>query len=618
MKNLTKLIYSIVFSTLLFFYFVDFSNAQCVVVQSGGPDTPAGDYCISNCTSGTGIGSCGRTEYSCANYFLPSFVGYGCYWNVYVCENPSCSGSGSTGGTGGSCANPEAWDIDCPAGQIKTNNLLSSQCLVGAYCPGPGTAQSLGTCCEWINPPQTCGPWYDCGTAANPDKQCRVCDDPDPYCSIYNLDTYQCIDECRATPPTSIQASNITQSSADFNWINGLGSQILLRAGENRLEVLSGCYNVYSPACNVSASLTGYAPPTTIFPAQNMYYFNVNTNSCGMTTSLYTDAQSCMNNLQTYMPGATSGICYQTLNQCNTYARGSYSLTNLNPDTDYYFRIVSFIDSSCYKDILISFKTTQAPFVNTTAWWQVKDADVMTNGSLSSEVPSGQVFGLPGAGGFPGIPVYGSSFNLLADPIRISWNRWNANTNISTSKLFNYDYFESLIPATVQFNNVANLSSGGGVADPNGYEWFKYTGNLNTSGDIDFGSRKVILFVEQGSLNIGGKINLTDGVGFFGAFVENDITIDRYVTGSPSMEGIYLANGNFLTGDGYFDANGSFIGSLPLHIRGSIASFGTVSLQRNLADNTTPAELFEFAPDQLLLFPEQLRFTRAKWSEVAP
>lgn len=31
-----------------------------------------------------------------------------------------------------------------------------------------------------------------------------------------------------------------------------------------------------------------------------------------------------------------------------------------------------------------------------------------------------------------------------------------------------------------------------------------------------------------------------------------------------------------------------------------------------------PAELFEFAPDQILLYPDKLGFRRTRWSEVAP
>ncbi|MBM3181982.1 MAG: hypothetical protein FJZ86_16790 [Chloroflexi bacterium] len=42
------------------------------------------------------------------------------------------------------------------------------------------------------------------------------------------------------------------------------------------------------------------------------------------------------------------------------------------------------------------------------------------------------------------------------------------------------------------------------------------------------------------------------------------------------------------------------------------SSFGGITMQRDLTDDsTTPAEFFEFAPDQIMLFHEQLKFKRA-------
>lgn len=243
----------------------------------------------------------------------------------------------------------------------------------------------------------------------------------------------------------------------------------------------------------------------------------------------------------------------------------------------------------------------------TDPWWQVKDGDVTTNGDLSSEVPGTQLFDIVGLGGFPGVPVFGGTFNLSGTPARISTTSWNADTTTTQSRIFNYSYFENLIPEDVSFNGVSELVSGG-TQYSDGYEWFKATGDVSTTGDINIGNRKVILFVEGGNLNINGKVNLTDGVGFLGAFVEGSINIDSAVLGTPSIEGVYLSNGMFSSG----------AGTSQLHVRGSIASFGGVNLERDLTNNSAPAELFEFAPDQMLLFPEKLVFRRTKWTEVAP
>ena len=124
------------------------------------------------------------------------------------------------------------------------------------------------------------------------------------------------------------------------------------------------------------------------------------------------------------------------------------------------------------------------------------------------------------------------------------------------------------------------------------------------------GGRKVILLVENANLILNAKINLADGAGFFGAFVDKSITVGASVGGgaNPHLEGIYLADSSFSTG----------AGDTQLRVRGSVAAYGGVSLQRNLDDNTNPAEFFEFAPDQIVLFPSRLGTRKMDWKEVAP
>ncbi|MEK7472932.1 MAG: hypothetical protein AAB625_02755 [Patescibacteria group bacterium] len=241
-------------------------------------------------------------------------------------------------------------------------------------------------------------------------------------------------------------------------------------------------------------------------------------------------------------------------------------------------------------------------------WWQVNDGDITANGNISSKVATGQYLNTVGSGGFPGIPVYNGQIGTA--PGTISSTGWNANTETSLTRIFNYSYFENLIPPDIVINDISKLTTGvGAVTDANGYEWYKITGNLDTVGDINFGSRKVILFVKSGNFNINGKINLDDNNGFFVVFVNGNINIAASVTGTPAIEGMYTADSGFTTG----------LGNTQLHLRGSVASYGGITLQRDLPDDTTiPAELFEFAPDQVVLFPQKLMFKRFKWAEVAP
>lgn len=247
------------------------------------------------------------------------------------------------------------------------------------------------------------------------------------------------------------------------------------------------------------------------------------------------------------------------------------------------------------------------------SWWQVKDGDVTTDGDIVSSVPSTQFFGTLGAGGFAGVPVFGGTFNLVLqnayDKISAATNKWNVNTTNEFTRIFDYSYFENLVPDDVVLNDVSLLASGTGAATySDGYQWYKVTGNHTISSDINLGSRKVILFVKSGNLNINSRINLDDDSGFFGAFVNGSIVVSPTLTGTPAIEGLYLTDTGFSTG----------AGTSLLHIRGSVASFGPITLGRNLSNNATAAELFEFAPDQVMLFPEKLKYKKTKWTEVAP
>jgi hypothetical protein len=245
-------------------------------------------------------------------------------------------------------------------------------------------------------------------------------------------------------------------------------------------------------------------------------------------------------------------------------------------------------------------------------WWQVIDGDVTTNQGIASDVPTSNVFIDDGDGGYPGVPVYGTSMDV-GDGSTSSTD-WKANTATIQPRTFDYSYFEALIPDDVVFGDIDNLSDGVGTTKYYGYEWYKVEGDYNTPTSpslpyLNLWGRKVILFV-SGDLNINNEIFVTNGIGFFGTFVGGSINVDGGITraGLPSIEGIYLTDEDFSTG----------VGTSKLWVRGSITALGGFNIQRNLADDSTPAEIFEFAPDQILLFPKVLSFKRTKWAEVAP
>lgn len=274
---------------------------------------------------------------------------------------------------------------------------------------------------------------------------------------------------------------------------------------------------------------------------------------------------------------------------------------------------------------------TTAVSVTSNPWWQVKDSDVATNQDLRSTVPPGLMFGKNGDGGYPGVAVYGTSTNLTKT--NVSATGWLVNTTYSTSKIYDSNYFINSIPGDAVINPVSSSSVAGsffasGGTAYNGYYWYVYDGTANegipltiTTPSAVLGPRKVILIVKGANLSIKGNIKLTKGSGFFLAVAGKntagnygDIIVDPGVGGggSANLEGIYVADGTFSSGTG---------GTSQLWVRGTVAAYKGINLQRDLGsatNTTTPAEYFEYAPDQELLFPVDLAYSLTTWREVAP
>lgn len=502
------------------------------------------------------------------------------------------------GGVGGFCD----WSVtNCPSGWTRGGNVVSVAC--GSICPGVGSAQAVTGCCGSgftdENGDFVCGnqevTTYNC-CASGTNWGCTTVDSGTTYEWLTYLDPTACQEagEVYVSHTTSdVEYRTYRDCPEDRPACNNWITEYYTLTTCTDLVTTCSC----QPTCDVVAPTA----PTLLSPSNGGF---VTTN----TVSLIWDnigqvwGDSCVpdsNEFEVYI--GTNPASLALIGTVGT-GTGSASFEG-NTGVTYYWKVRAKNGSANTDSSVWSFTINEGP------WWQVKDGDVTTNGILSSSVPDLDVFSDIGSGGSHGVPVYGTSFNLYLDtPERISLNIWNANTTTTQSRIFNYSYFSNLIPEDIQFNNISEIETGGILTDINGYEWYKVTGDYNTSGDINIGNRRVVLFVEQGNLNIAGKINLNDGIGFFGAFVDGNITIDQAVNGAPAIEGVYMADNNVSTGEG----------DTQLHLRGSIASYGAVSLQRDLVDNSQPAELFEFAPDQMMLFPKQLQFKRAKWAEVAP
>jgi hypothetical protein len=246
-------------------------------------------------------------------------------------------------------------------------------------------------------------------------------------------------------------------------------------------------------------------------------------------------------------------------------------------------------------------------------WWQVSGGDAVTNQNLQSNVPAGQFFMLNGLGGFPGNSTFGSSTNLTK--VNVSKSGWLGNTTYK-GKTFDSTYFNNLASSTVTFNNlpavVGQSDFDTGTASSDGYYYYKANGSLTINSKINInGNRKIVLFVLGGNLTINNNINITNpGSGFFLTVVSGNINISPLVASvsGPALEGIYEADGVIDTGSG---AN-------VLPIRGTLVGWSGISFNRNLVNNTPPAETVEYDPVLTLLFPRALIQDNVSWQEVLP
>lgn len=615
----------------LVFSFIVFSarsaNAQtcsgsttCCAVQPGDCICTSGGAEIGSCAPGSGgqlcmggAGTCSCTLW-CGNPTInTSCVGAGCGASCpsgYIVASTSCSGGGGGGG-GATCP----WSpVNCPVGtSIDTSQLLSTGCYQPTGCGSAGTAQTY-----FINEGNCCG------TNSNGD------------CIRWNLNTYACVSptvtnsdpigfhdgsDCTASYGWTCDANdyetpiNVDLYADGAGWGLGdpLGSVIANIVGGPELE----------PFCGGTRNHVFYLPtPTRLIDglAHTIYAFAIN-NPVGNNPLLINSPKTftCTPTCDVVLSGSTPlTIGANTiLNASITSSLGAITQVNFSSDNSSVSVSPPGYDTSSSYTTTVTANSvgtatitanvimagavrcsdsTTITVTNPGGWWQAKDGDITAeNGSITSAVPSATYFNTDGAGGFPGVPTYYNG-SLSYGSGLLSTKQWSANTQTTQSRRFDYSYFNNLIPS--DFVSPTTYD---------GYVWTKINGP-HTLSATDFTTSKNVLFV-NGNLNITGNVALTDGTGFFLAIVSGNITVDPSIT---SLEGIYLTDGTFSTGTYGPDLDSQ------LQTRGSVASYSGISLQRDLTNNTQPAEVFTFAPDQIALFPEKLGFRRTRWTEVAP
>ena len=269
--------------------------------------------------------------------------------------------------------------------------------------------------------------------------------------------------------------------------------------------------------------------------------------------------------------------------------------------------------------------------VDVGSWCQFKGTDAITNGNIACIVPTTCTT----AGGCanslmtydpsqsPGLPIAGGSI----DPGSGSISKpkppygWSARTRYSGVN-YSYDYFEKKagdVPITTlafpRINDVTDLTTG---TSADGYYWNRYSGgaDIEIIGDIEVGSKKIVLFVNNADIVMKGKIHVTKGKGFFMLISSGNIRIDPSVGAQVTqsdIEGVYFTDKQF-----DIPSNGPYTDK-ELKVRGAVVAMDKIVMERSLTNNSLkPAETFEYGPDQLLLFPWRLGESQLNWKEVAP
>lgn len=262
---------------------------------------------------------------------------------------------------------------------------------------------------------------------------------------------------------------------------------------------------------------------------------------------------------------------------------------------------------------------------NPPAWWQVMNGNVISNGNVSSLIPTYCNNYLPSCVPLlirdtvvssPGI-VISKDLNLGGGAVSST----NRSVRIAQDIAYSMNSFDVLEKALLK-TGFAYRSDIPDFSTPSsnsrdGYEYYFYDGTLVPSisiGPIDIGDRRVVLLARNASLRIEGNVNLNDGVGFFMAVVQRDIFVGDNIGGfgtSPHIEGILVSGGRFRS-----SSSGV---STQLRLRGVLVSNDSPVLNRSLPNNSMgPAELFQFAPDLYLRIPTNLTVHRLRWREADP
>jgi len=242
-------------------------------------------------------------------------------------------------------------------------------------------------------------------------------------------------------------------------------------------------------------------------------------------------------------------------------------------------------------------QVTVNPF---TGWFQTKEGDVHSGGSINSPIPStatNPYFSLHDSGETSGVISYGGGSAFFDEGEISPEDDWLAKDSFSKRK---FDYFYQLLGSPE-----ANWD-GGSFPNSSGI-YYRGEGLSITVGRENVPNGRKLVILVDGDVTITDKVTVVPG-GSLVLISSGNINVNGSV---GRLEGIYLADGTFSTGDedNQLTAEGVFIAQEFALERGSPGDPWY---------DTEPYEVFYYRPDLVINSHPKIWTATYTWQEIAP
>lgn len=328
------------------------------------------------------------------------------------------------------------------------------------------------------------------------------------------------------------------------------------------------------------------------------------------------------------MSGGPSTLISQTLSSPNPNVSwtnvqvGTYNILSVTPASPDYQHVTTCLiqpDNSLTNASSVTFTAsdigkTAAFFVAfgpPGPWHQTREGDVYSGGQLQTYIPStvpaaNRLYSLLGAGGTAGV-ISAGSLSVVPTPA------WRVTNQTNPAQNFYASYRRKAATTTrtpLPAGTVSSFPASSTV----------YT----TTGDLTFGNGSTItvsdgisvVYLVDGNVTISQSLALANpNTSFLAIIASGTISVASTITGSsanPGLDGVFLA-GTFRDLESAPPASPH----TPLFVRGLVAA-NTVTLLRDNADRSVPADTFIYNPALPFTMPEWMKDLYYEWREVAP